>query len=136
MTRYQPHYHPEHCALLFSEEGKDTVMFSDRINVFVCGALQNPDKMQSILQRAAPFAPAAVAGYKRTTETIKNAPTPFMVPSEKPNEILTGILWLDLSEQELKKIEQLELEGGYRKRIEIEVCVGHKRLSALTYVKR
>lgn len=132
-----PLYHSGYSTLVFFAQPADPKhLLSGKINVFVCGALQNPDKMNSVINRAAPFTPAAVGGFKRITESIDDAAIPFMVPSENLDEILTGILWLDLSEQELSKIEGLELNGDFRKRIEIEVCVGQARLPAFTYVKK
>jgi hypothetical protein len=60
-----------------------------------------------------------------------------MVPDrEDPGSALTGIVWLDLLAASLEKIELLELDGGFRKRITIEARIGERRVPAYSYVKK
>jgi len=93
--------------------------------------------MSLVLGREAPFAPAATAGYRRVVERIDGEDIPFMVPDEDdPRSILTGVMWLDLTEESLERIESLELSGGLRRRISIEARVGELNLAAWSYVKR
>jgi hypothetical protein len=104
-------------------------------NVFVCGALQSPSKMVPLLGRRAPFAPAVARGYWHTSEKIKEKNIPFMVPSD-PQRVLTGVVWLDLTEQEVRKIETIELDGSFRKSVVIEIQVGDRTIEAITYIKK
>ncbi|MDP8257734.1 MAG: gamma-glutamylcyclotransferase family protein [Candidatus Alcyoniella australis] len=104
-------------------------------HVFVCGALQNPEKLGALLGRSPAFAPAVVKGYQRGSETIGGVDVAFMLPSTDPVAVLTGVVWLDLSEQDIELIEGLELAGDLRKRIVIEAVCGELRLKAFTYVK-
>jgi hypothetical protein len=135
---YRPVYSDQYSALYFSSEptASDSV-FSGGYNVFVCGALQNPARMSALLGVEAPFAPAAASGYKRSVERIDGREIPFMLPDEHdPASVLTGVVWLDLARANLERIESLELDGGYRSRIAIEVCVGELDLTAYTYVRK
>jgi hypothetical protein len=135
---YRPVYSDEHSALYFcSDATPPESVFSGRHNVFVCGALQNPARMSALLGLEAPFAPAAASGYKRSVERIDGRELAFMVPDESdPRSVLTGVVWLDLSEVSLEKIESLELEGGYRRRAAIEARIGELDLITYTYVRK
>jgi hypothetical protein len=135
---YRPVYSNEYSALHFrSGTSSADDVFSSGSNVFVCGALQNPDRMSKLLGFEAPFAPAAASGYRRSVETIDGREIPFMVPDERdPLSVLTGVVWLGLDGGSLERIESLELEGGYRRRIVIEARIGELDLTAYTYVKK
>jgi hypothetical protein len=135
---YRPIYSDEYSALYFSSDpaSSDSV-FSSGSNVFVCGALQNPARMSALLDLEPPFAPAAASGYRRSVERIEGREIPFMVPDEDdPGNVLTGVVWLDLSKASLDRIESLELDGGYRTRIVIEARIGELALTAYTYVRK
>jgi hypothetical protein len=93
--------------------------------------------MSALLGLEPPFAPAVATGYRRTVERLGGKDVPFMIPDERdPRSVLTGVVWLDLSEASLEKIESLELDGGIRQRITIEAGIGELKLTAYTYVKR
>ena len=93
--------------------------------------------MSALLDLEPPFAPAAAVGYRRTVERIDGKELRFMASDhEDPGKVLTGIVWLDLATESLEKIESLELDGGFRKRITIEARVGERKLLAYTYVKK
>ncbi len=135
---YTPIYSTEYSALYFSSDPMSSEsVFSRGRNVFVCGALQDPARVSALLGLEPSFAPAATAGYRRTVECIDGEDVPFMVSDEDdPRSILTGVAWLDLTNASLEKIEALELEGGFRKRIAVEARTGELRLTAYTYVKK
>jgi hypothetical protein len=135
---YRPVYSEQYSALFFSSEPASCdFVFSGSSNVFVCGALQDPARMSALLGLEASFAPAAASGYIRSVERIDGREIPFMLPDERdPRSVLTGVVWLGLSEASLDRIESLELEGGYRKRVAIEARIGELDLPAYTYVKR
>jgi len=133
---YLPCYDPLSQALYFVEPGRESrTPFDGGINVFVCGALQNPEKMHDMLGRLPAFAPAAVKGYCRGSASIQGRETPFMLASPDPDAMLTGVVWLDLSPVDLEAIERLELAGGLRRRIELNALCGEARLRALSYVR-
>jgi len=135
---YESHYDAQNWAIFFVDgplEEKD--YFGGRINVFVCGSLQHPGKMAPQIGRNAPFAPAVARGYSRTWQTVDGRDVPFMLPDPvDPQSALTGIVWLDLSEEEVEKIERVELQDDLRWRIDIEVRIGERRMEAITYIKR
>jgi hypothetical protein len=135
---YRPFYSPEASCLYFArEELSAERVFSGSCNVFVCGALQDPAKMSALLGAEPPFAPAVATGHRRVVEPIVGEEIPFMAPDpDHPHRVLTGVVWLDVSEEGLERIEALELERGLRKRVAIEVRIGERVLGAFTYVKR
>ena len=134
---HRPFYLPEYSALYFATGPiSSKSVFSGARNVFVCGALQDPARMSALLGLEPPFAPAAATGYRRAVERIDGKDIPLMVSDhEDPGNVLTGIVWLDLSTASLEKIESLELDGGFRKRITIEARIGELKLPAYTYVR-
>ena len=133
---YKPFFITETACLIFVSEGTDAgSLLSGTNNIFVCGGLQNPEKMSSSLGREAAFAPAAVCGYERTSEVRDGKEIPFMAPCENDSGILTGVVWLDLTDEDVSKIEGFELAGNYRKRIEIHVQAGERAVPAFTFVK-
>ena len=135
---YRPVYSDEYSALYFSSDAVSSAsVFSGGANVFVCGALQNPARMSALLGSEPPFAPAAASGYNRSVERVDGREIPFMVSDDDdPRSVLTGVVWLDLTKESLDRIEALELDGGYRRRIAIEVRIGELDLTAYTYVRK
>jgi len=135
---YRPIYSDEYSALYFSSDpAPSDEVFSGRLNVFLCGALQNPARMSALLGLEPPFAPAAASGYRRSVERIGGREIPFMVPDEHdPHSVLTGVVWLDLAKASLDRVESLELDGGYRERLAIEARIGELDLTAYTYVRK
>jgi hypothetical protein len=135
---YRFFYSPESSSLYFSTARLPAErLFSGSRNVFVCGALQDPVKMSALLGAEPFFAPAVATGFARSVESIAGEEIPFMVPDrDDPHGVLTGAVWLDLTEGNLERIESLELDRGFRKRIRIEARIGERRISAFTYVKR
>jgi len=135
---YRPVYSEAYSALYFSSApASSDGVFSGESNVFVCGALQSPARMSALLGLEPAFAPAVASGYKRSLERVAGRRIPFMVPDEcDPRSVLTGVVWLDLEKASLEKIESLELDGGYRRRVAIEARIGELVLPAYTYVKK
>ncbi len=132
---YTPSYDAERNALYFvADPHENRDRFAGRINVFVCGGLQNPDKMAAVLGRAAAFAPAMARGFRHDRVNVNGRDMPFMLPAE-PTAALTGVVWLDLSADELAKIEAIELADNLRRRIDLAVHLGHSTLAAISYVK-
>lgn len=135
---YRPFYWARHSALYFSTDRVPPErVFSGARNAFVCGALQDPARMSALLGSEPTFAPAVATGYRRTVERVGGEEVPFMAPDPgDPRSVLTGVVWLDLAEESLARIESLELDRGLRKRATVEVRIGELTLTAYTYVKR
>ena len=135
---YEAYYDSESWALLFVDgppEQRDYL--AGEANVFVCGGLQHPERMVAIIGRTPPFAPAVAKGFKRAWLDVGTSKASFMLDTpQEPQRILTGVVWLGLSEEEIGCIESVELEGDLRRRITIAVSVGERTLKARTYVKR
>lgn len=135
---YEPHYDPEGHVLVFVD-GPPRLQsyFAGPHHVFVCGALQHPDSMTPIIGRRASFAPAFTAGFARVTKDVDGRMIDFMVPqADRDHGILSGVLWLNLTAAEVERIDSVELAGGLREAIAIEVRVGDRRLHATSYIER
>ena len=135
---YRPFYSAEDSALYFSADPISSEgVFSGECNVFVCGALQDPVEMSALLGSEPPFAPAVARGYRRTVERVDAEDIPFMVPDpDDPRSVLTGVVWLDLAKESLERIESLELDRGFRRRISIGARIGEIEVAAYTYLKK
>ncbi|HPQ69428.1 MAG TPA: gamma-glutamylcyclotransferase [bacterium] len=129
---YQAHYDVDARALLFVDGEKNAGDYLTMgINVFVCGGLMNPVRMGGLIGRNAPFAPAIADGYThRHVEA-----SPFMLPDDDPSAALLGVVYLGLSSAEVARVETLELDGGYRKQIPLEVRVGDRICPAISYTR-
>lgn len=131
------HYDAEGNTLVFLVPDADAEeVWRGKNNAFVCGALQNPEKMTELLGHPASFAPGLVYGYDHRLIPIDGKQVPLMLPDRQPSRALSGVIWLNLAAADLAAIEALEMEGNYRTRVDIEVLVGHRRLSACTFVQK
>jgi len=129
---YQAHYDAGARALLFVDGEKDERDYLTMgTNVFVCGGLMNPAKMGALIGRNAPFAPAIADGY--THRHIES--NPFMLPDDDPAAALLGVVYLGLTAEEVAWVETLELDGGYRRQIPLEVRVGDRICPAISYAR-
>lgn len=135
---YTPHYDPDSHTLVFADgPPQPETWFSGRRNVFVCGALQHPDRMTAIIGRRAPFAPAVALGYRRTSKTIGGRSVGFMIPDPTaPGRPLGGVIWLDLTAPEVERVRRVELAENLREEIVIDIGVGDRQVRAATYVER
>ncbi|MBN1946931.1 MAG: gamma-glutamylcyclotransferase [Bradymonadales bacterium] len=134
---YQPRYQPQISALLFIDGPADPApdYLAGKVNLFVCGALQDPARMSALVGRSIPFAPAVCLGFRRITRRVGDREVPLMVADlGNPSRVLTGVVWLDLSGSEVRAVETLELEGNLRKPVAVQVMVGELLLDAITYI--
>ena len=49
---------------------------------------------------------------------------------------MTGIVWLDLTDEELKQIQEIELAKNFRRQEVVPAVVGETIIQALTYLKK
>ena len=132
---YTPSYDPDTQALTFADESDKGPAGANA--VFVCGALQDPARMTELIDRPAPFACGAVTGYFRGIAEIDGEEVAFMVADDdEPDRVLTGVIWLDLTDVDVAAIETLELDRGLRATVQVEVIVGDETILARTYVKK
>jgi hypothetical protein len=129
---YQPHYDARSRALFLLTDSSCPAG-GGKNHVFMCGALQSPDRMASLLGRSPSFAPAVVRGYLHRSETVDGIDVPMMLPSDA-RRVLTGIVWLDLTDDEVGKIDAIELDGSLRKKIILDVEIGDAMVEAVTYL--
>lgn len=135
---YEPYYDEQDRTLFFVDgapEKKD--YFGGVMNVFSCGVLQSPSRMKTIIGHNAPFAPAVAFGFTRRWEKVKDKDYFFMISTpDKGERVLTGIIWLDLTRDDVKRIETFELQENVRRRVTIKVQVGDRFIDTITYIKR
>ena len=135
---YTPRYDEKANALFFAEASVDlSEIPTGGYSVFVCGSLQNPQKMAELIGREAPFAPAVVFGFRHENLEIGGRSIPFMLPApEAPERVLTGIAWLALSMEELDRIASVELADNFRQKILLTSHLGSKELQIISFTRR
>jgi hypothetical protein len=127
-TMYEPRYDEQANALFFVDSHTDIREIpASGQRIFVCGSLQNPQKMAGILGREAAFAPALVDGRE----------TPFMIPTPAaPERALPGVVWLNLTEDEKQRIAEIELAGNLRREILLISHLGKNILETASFILR
>ncbi|MDP8222582.1 MAG: gamma-glutamylcyclotransferase family protein [Candidatus Lernaella stagnicola] len=137
-TLYQPHYDARLNALVFlTRNDEDRDMLRTARRVFVCGSLQNPSRMAEVVGRPLSFATCFVTGFAHRTLSVGDRLVPFMLATPNDRQhTLPGVLYLGLTEKELRKIMDVELGDGHRKRVEVQVRVGSHSLEATTFIKK
>lgn len=105
-------------------------------HVFVTGDLQDPACWTTLVGRQPPFAPAVGYGLRRATLDIDGRRVLFMLESDEPHRTLLGTLLLGLSADEVARLEATLMDRDLRRRIEIEVVAGVRRVPALAHVRR
>ena len=134
---HRPIYDDSAFALYFAAEdaAPRSAPFDAALNAFFCGPLMHPDRVAALLGRTPTYAPAVAVGYTRRFEDVAGQSTAFMVPAEDdPHRLLSGVAYLDLTDADLASIETLELAGGLRRRVTIDVRVGEHPVSAVTWL--
>ena len=134
---FDAHYDPEAWALVFVPSGNPPFgAWEEDHHVFLVAALQDPRRWPSLLGRQPPFAPALAYGFRRARLDVGGELLPFMLEADDPQRALSGTLLLGLSAAEVERLDAVELADGHRRRIELEVTVGQRRVDALSYLKR
>ena len=110
--------------------GEEADFVSDQNATFVWGYLMEPDFIKELLGRKKPFAPAVLRGYKREKSEDKLT----LIPDA--SSCVLGVVLLNLSEEEMKKLDEFEKvpEVMIRKRIEVEI--GDFRREVYIYMRR
>ena len=134
---FEAHYDPDAWALVFAPTDQAPFQgWEEGYHVFLVAALQDPGRWPSLLGRQPAFAPALAYGFRRARLDVGGELLSFMLEADDPQRALSGTLLLGLSPAELERIDTVELAGGHRRRIELEVAVGERRVDAVSYLKR
>ncbi len=105
-------------------------------HVFVAGDLQDPEGWTALIGRQPAFAPAVGYGLRCASLDVGGRRVLFMLESDDPHRTLLGTLLLGLSPAEVDRLEASLMDRGLRRRIEIEVVAGVRRVPALAHVRR
>jgi len=125
----------EHFALVVRDETLPAGdCFSGRNNIFVCGSLMDPVFLAGLLGRPVAGAFAVALDYTRGYAEVDGAKVHFMTP--RPGGVLPGMVWLDLSEEDVRRFEEFEQAPALRKRVALKVRAGDLELPAFTYLKK
>ena len=134
---FEARYDAEAWALVFGPIGSEPfTAWQQPHHVFVIAALQDPDRWTELIGRYPPFAPALAYGFRRALLEVSGKHLPFMLEADDPQRTLAGTVFLGLDDDELERVNAFELAGDHRRRIELEVAVGKRRVDAVSYVKR
>jgi hypothetical protein len=134
---YRAFYDAESWSLYFADGPRAHAdLFGGERNVFLCGSLQDPGTLAVRLGVVRPFAPAIATGFFRRVDDVAGNPTPFMrVDRDDPARVLSGTVFFGLSEDDLGRLDAIEVAGGLRRRIDVQVRVGESVVRAVSYVK-
>lgn len=125
----------EHFALVLRHESQPPGDYlAGGNNIFVCGSLMSPDFVAELLGHPAAGAFAVALDYTRGYEEVEGKKVHFMMPEE--GGALPGMVWLDLSEEDVRRFEEFEQAPSLRKRVDLKVRVGDLLLPAFTYLKK
>jgi len=134
---FEARYDGEAWALVFGPVGSAPFEAWRRPHhVFVVAALQDPGRWPELIGRQPPFAPALAYGFRRALLEVSGTQIPFMLETDDPQRALAGTVFLGLDDDELGRVDAFELAGDHRRRIELEVAVGERRVDAVSYVRR
>ncbi|MFC1888401.1 gamma-glutamylcyclotransferase [Thermodesulfobacteriota bacterium] len=103
-------------------------------NLFVCGALMDPGFVADLLGHPVAGAFAVALDYARGYEEVDGEKVHFMTPEK--GGVLPGMVWLDLSDEDVRCFEAFEQVPRLRERVDLEVRVGDILLPAFTYMKK
>ena len=125
----------EHFALILREASIQKHDFLAGVNnLFVCGSLMEPAFVASLLGHPAAGAFAVARGYRRVCEEVEGKVIQFMIPEAEG--VLPGMVWLDLSDDDVGCFEKFEKAPELRERVDLTVLVGDLSLPAFTYLKK
>jgi len=125
----------EHFALIIRDETMPCRDYlSSENNIFVCGSLMNPAFVADLLGHPGAGAFAVALDYTRGYDEVEGEKAHFMMPEK--GGVLPGMVWLDLSDEDIRRFEEFEQAPRLRKRVELEVMVGDLILPAFTYLKK
>ncbi|RJP17161.1 MAG: gamma-glutamylcyclotransferase [Candidatus Abyssobacteria bacterium SURF_5] len=117
--------HPEGASLSLSE-----VLHGDA--VFVSGKLMDPTFAYKVTGRYVPFAAAIAKGFARGERGSGKKKMPIL--ERKRGGIVLGVLLLDVSENDLQKLDAFEQVPELRERVSIRVTVGARERPAYTFL--
>lgn len=98
------------------------------MDLFVYGALMEPEVAERVLGRVPRSAPARLFGYRRVA--MKRRRYPGLVPARGAET--EGLLFLDLEKGEIRLLDRFERAEYRRKRV--MVLQGNRKVRALVYV--
>jgi gamma-glutamylcyclotransferase (GGCT)/AIG2-like uncharacterized protein YtfP len=101
------------------------------MHLFTYGSLMYPQVWSRVMQRLHASRPATLAGYSR--RQLPGEVHPAMIPSG-PDSTIEGVLYADLTPDELARLDRFEDEGIDYKRISVTVETASGQVDAFTYM--
>lgn len=85
-------------------------------NLFVYGLLKKPEIQKKIIGKIVEGSEDSIKGYKISQINIENEIFPILIKSNNPRDFVVGLV-LEVSDDELKKIDKFEGDDYKRKKI-------------------
>lgn len=85
-------------------------------NLFVYGLLKKPEIQKEVIGRIIKGLDDSIKGYKKSTIEINGEIFPILIKSNSPRDFIFGKV-LEVSEEELKKIDEYETDAYKRKKV-------------------
>ena len=85
-------------------------------NLFVYGLLKKPEIQKKVIGRIAESSEDSLKGYKKSQINIEREIFPILINSKNPYDFVFGFV-IEVSEDELKKIDKFETDVYKRKNV-------------------
>ncbi|MEK6824076.1 MAG: gamma-glutamylcyclotransferase family protein [Nanoarchaeota archaeon] len=85
-------------------------------NIFVYGNLRNLEIQKKVIGRIAESSEDSIRGYKLSQINLRGEIFPILITSGSSRDFVVGLV-LEVSEEELKKIDKFETDAYKRKRV-------------------
>lgn len=85
-------------------------------SLFVYGLLKKPEIQKKVIGRIAEFSEDSIKGHKISQINIEGEIFPILINSKNPRDFAFGFV-LEVSEEELKKIDKFETDVYKRKKV-------------------
>lgn len=85
-------------------------------NLFVYGLLKKPEIQKKVIERTAEGLEDSIKGYKISQINLEGEIFPILIKSNSPRDFVLGLV-LEVSEEELKKIDKFKTDAYKRKKV-------------------
>ncbi len=86
--------------------------------VFVYGTLKDSAIQKGVIGRVVIATPDTLKGYKKSVIEINNNRYPIVIPDSDSKDVIEGFV-LELSSEELKKLDEYETDAYQRKKVSL-----------------
>lgn len=106
----------------------------DKNATFVWGYLMDPYFIKKLLGKEKPFTPAVLKGFRREWKYSGKNKTPVLIKDK--NEIVQGVVLLNLSKEDVQKLDEFEKIPEVMVKKRIWIYIGDLKREVYIYFKR